>query len=134
VADFVIFPPRWQVSEHTFRPPYFHRNAMTEFMGLIQGDYEAKQDGGFRPGGASLHSMMSPHGPDVTTFKSAIQNPHQPQIPKRIADDTMAFMFETSYILGVTPWALAAIQNDYCQSAWSNFPAAEISETVIKRE
>jgi len=67
VADFVIFPPRWAVQEHTFRPPYFHRNCMSEFMGLIHGSYEAKKEG-FNPGGASLHSTMSPHGPDRTTF------------------------------------------------------------------
>jgi homogentisate 1,2-dioxygenase len=60
--DFVIFPPRWLVAEHTFRPPYFHRNCMCEFMGLIQGAYEGKTKGGFVPGGASLHNRMMPHG------------------------------------------------------------------------
>ena len=123
IADFVIFPPRWQVQEHTFRPPYFHRNAMTEFMGLIVGDYEAKQDGGFLPGGASLHSLMTPHGPDSATFKAATAN--IPQTPKRVAEGTMAFMFETNFILGVTPWALERIQNDYCK-VWSDFPESSI--------
>ncbi len=61
VADFVVFPPRWLVMEHSFRPPWFHRNCMTEFMGLVKGSYEAKE-GGFLPGGASLHSCMAPHG------------------------------------------------------------------------
>ena len=121
VADFVIFPPRWQVGEHTFRPPYFHRNAMTEFMGLIFGDYEAKQEGGFLPGGASLHSLMTPHGPDGLTFKAATANPDQPQIPKKVADGTMAFMFETSFMLSVTPWAHKKVQNNYCQ-VWSDLP------------
>lgn len=69
VADFVIFPPRWLVAENTFRPPYFHRNCMTEFMGMIWGKYDAKQ--GFCPGGASLHSCMTPHGPDCETFLKA---------------------------------------------------------------
>ncbi|GAB2284443.1 hypothetical protein Dimus_018896 [Dionaea muscipula] len=68
LLDFVIFPPRWLVAEHTFRPPYYHRNCMSEFMGLIHGGYEAKADG-FLPGGASLHSCMTPHGPDTKTFE-----------------------------------------------------------------
>ena len=67
-CDFVIFPPRWSVQEHTFRPPYFHRNLMTEYMGLIRGTYEAKE-GGFVPGGSSLHSCMSAHGPDHAAFE-----------------------------------------------------------------
>ena len=125
IADFVIFPPRWQVSEHTFRPPYFHRNAMTEFMGLIIGDYEAKQDGGFLPGGASLHSLMTPHGPDAGTFKAATANADIPQVPKRVAEGTMAFMFETSFMLGITPWAYAKIQKNYCQ-VWKDLPEPSI--------
>lgn len=123
VADFVIFPPRWQVQEHTFRPPYFHRNAMTEFMGLILGDYEAKKDGGFRPGGASLHSLMTPHGPDSETFKSATSN--NEQLPTKIAEGTMAFMFETSFMMSVTEWAHSKIQKDYCK-VWFDLP--EISK------
>lgn len=121
VADFVIFPPRWQVSEHTFRPPYFHRNAMTEFMGLILGDYEAKRDGGFQPGGASLHSLMTPHGPDAITFNAATATPDMPQTPKKVAEGTMAFMFETSLMLSITPWAHARIQKDYCK-VWADLP------------
>lgn len=70
IADFVIFPPRWSVQENTFRPPYYHRNCMSEFMGLILGRYEAKE-GGFYPGGASLHSSMTPHGPDHKCFEGA---------------------------------------------------------------
>eukprot|EP00899_Mesostigma_viride_P010042 jgi/Mesvir1/19039/Mv12802-RA.1 len=68
LADFVVFPPRWTVAEHTFRPPYYHRNTMSEFMGLIRGVYEGKADG-FQPGGASLHSCYTPHGPDTATFE-----------------------------------------------------------------
>ncbi|KAL6535956.1 hypothetical protein OROHE_012800 [Orobanche hederae] len=75
LLDFVIFPPKWLVAEHTFRPPYYHRNCMSEFMGLIHGGYEAKADG-FLPGGASLHSCMTPHGPDTKTYEqlSAVHN------------------------------------------------------------
>ncbi|KAF0759132.1 hypothetical protein AaE_003749, partial [Aphanomyces astaci] len=65
VADFVIFPPRWMVQEKTFRPPYYHRNHMTEFMGMVYGHYDAKTDDGFVPGGASLHSCHTAHGPDT---------------------------------------------------------------------
>ncbi|EQD70625.1 homogentisate 1,2-dioxygenase, partial [mine drainage metagenome] len=68
--DFVIFPPRWQVAEDTFRPPWFHRNVACEFMGLIHGVYDAKAHG-FEPGGASLHNCMSGHGPDAETFERA---------------------------------------------------------------
>ena len=69
-VDFAIFPPRWLVAEHTFRPPWFHRNLMNEFMGLIFGKYDAKAEG-FLPGGASLHNCMSGHGPDAETYERA---------------------------------------------------------------
>ncbi|CAL7948034.1 unnamed protein product [Xylocopa violacea] len=100
-ADFVIFPPRWSVQEHTFRPPYYHRNCMSEFMGLIKGQYEAKEEN-FQPGGASLHSIMTPHGPDARCFETASNSELKPE---RVADGTQAFMFETSYSLAVTEWA-----------------------------
>ncbi|XP_066960066.1 homogentisate 1,2-dioxygenase [Macrobrachium rosenbergii] len=100
IADFVIFPPRWAVQDHTFRPPYYHRNCMSEFMGLIYGNYEAKEEG-FRPGGASLHSMMTPHGPDVQCFEGASTGN---LAPVRVADGTQSFMFETSLGLALTEW------------------------------
>ncbi|KAI7860643.1 hypothetical protein BDC45DRAFT_492467 [Circinella umbellata] len=117
IADFVIFPPRWAVAENTFRPPYFHRNCMSEFMGLILGDYEGKV-GGFAPGGASLHSPMTPHGPDTKAFEGAY---HADLKPIRVGDHTQAFMFETSLLLKVTPWALhtcGKVQEDYWK-AWA---------------
>ncbi|CAI9738626.1 homogentisate 1,2-dioxygenase-like isoform X2 [Octopus vulgaris] len=92
IADFVIFPPRWSVQEHTFRPPYYHRNCMSEFMGLIKGAYEAKESG-FLPGGGSLHSMMTPHGPDAECFEKSSTMDLK---PIKIAEGTMAFMFESS--------------------------------------
>ncbi|MET0612500.1 MAG: homogentisate 1,2-dioxygenase, partial [Pseudomonas caspiana] len=88
--DFVIFPPRWMVAENTFRPPWFHRNLMNEFMGLIEGAYDAKAEG-FMPGGASLHNCMSAHGPDNATAEKATAAQLQPHK----IDNTMAFMFET---------------------------------------
>lgn len=100
IADFVIFPPRWSVQEHTFRPPYYHRNCMSEFMGLIFGKYEAKE-GGFMPGGATLHSMMTPHGPDQECFEQASTAKLEPQ---RVADGTQAFMFESSLSMATTKW------------------------------
>ncbi|XP_055706109.1 homogentisate 1,2-dioxygenase isoform X2 [Phlebotomus papatasi] len=106
IADFVIFPPRWSVQEHTFRPPYYHRNCMSEFMGLIFGSYEAKE-GGFRPGGASLHSMMTPHGPDKNCFEGASNAKLQPQ---RVADGTQSFMFESSLSMAVTKWGAETCQ------------------------
>ncbi|OWK63906.1 Homogentisate 1,2-dioxygenase [Lonchura striata] len=85
LADFVIFPPRWGVANNTFRPPYYHRNCMSEFMGLIKGHYEAKEEG-FQPGGGSLHSMMTPHGPDADCFEKASKAKLEPE---RVADGTM---------------------------------------------
>ena len=116
--DFVIFPPRWQVAEHTFRPPWFHRNVMNEFMGLITGVYDAKA-GGFEPGGASLHNCMAAHGPDVESWRRASDAELTPQK----IEDTMAFMFETRWVLRPTAHALGApwLQRDY-DPAWSGFP------------
>lgn len=99
IADFVIFPPRWCVQDHTFRPPWYHRNCMSEFMGLIKGVYEAKE-GGFMPGGASLHSIMTPHGPDQAAFHKAT---HATLQPLKL-QGTMAFMFESSLSMAVTKW------------------------------
>jgi homogentisate 1,2-dioxygenase len=109
-VDFVIFPPRWMVAEHTFRPPYFHRNIMNEYMGLIFGVYDAKAEG-FDPGGGSLHNCMSGHGPDATSFEQASEGDLQP----RYIGDTLAFMFETRYVLKPTRAALTApqLQRDY---------------------
>jgi homogentisate 1,2-dioxygenase len=108
--DFVIFPPRWMIAEHTFRPPYFHRNIMNEYMGLIFGVYDAKAEG-FTPGGASLHNCMSGHGPDAATFEQASSATLEP----RYLGDTLAFMFETRLPLHPTQTALAApqLQRDY---------------------
>ncbi|XP_037312125.2 homogentisate 1,2-dioxygenase [Pungitius pungitius] len=106
IADFVIFPPRWGVADHTFRPPYYHRNCMSEFMGLIEGHYEAKAEG-FQPGGASLHSMMTPHGPDTECFE---KNSSAELKPERVAEGTMAFMFESSFSMAVTKWGLQTCQ------------------------
>jgi homogentisate 1,2-dioxygenase len=111
MIDFVIFPPRWLVMEHTFRPPWFHRNVASEFMGLIHGVYDAKA-GGFVPGGASLHNCMTGHGPDAETFARA--STRDLAKPDRIAD-TMAFMFETRLAIRPTKFALEAVelQHDY---------------------
>ncbi len=108
--DFVIFPPRWMVAEHTFRPPWFHRNVMSEFMGLVFGQYDAKPEG-FVPGGASLHNCMSAHGPDADTFEKASAADLAPQR----YENTLAFMFETRFVLRPTKFAMEteALQTDY---------------------
>jgi len=103
--DFVIFPPRWLVGENTFRPPYFHRNVMSEFMGLINGVYDAKAEG-FAPGGASLHNCMSGHGPDAETFEKASAAELKPQF----VSDTLAFMFESRLVWRPTAFALESPQ------------------------
>lgn len=115
-VDFVIFPPRWLVMENTFRPPWYHRNIMSEFMGLIVGDYDAKTGGGFRPGGASLHNCMSAHGPDADAFENASNAAETPQK----LDDTMAFMFESRYLIQPTRFAMESptLQSDY-RDCWA---------------
>lgn len=109
--DFVIFPPRWLAMEHTFRPPWFHRNIASEFMGLIHGAYDAKA-GGFLPGGSSLHNCMTGHGPDAATFERAARA--DTTQPEHIVD-TMAFMFETRCVIRPTRLALESpqLQRDY---------------------
>jgi homogentisate 1,2-dioxygenase len=105
--DFVIFPPRWMVGEDTFRPPYFHRNYMNEFMGLITGVYDAKAEG-FLPGGASLHNRMTGHGPDAQTFEAASKADLKPEK----IDGTMAFMLETREVLYVAEETLGSDRLD----------------------
>ncbi len=109
-CDFVIFPARWMVAEHTFRPPYFHRNVMSEYMGLICGVYDAKETG-FIPGGASLHNCMSAHGPDADTFEKASAAELAPQR----YENTLAFMFESCSVIRPTRFAMEtpALQSDY---------------------
>jgi len=119
-ADFVIFPPRWMVAEDTFRPPWFHRNVMSECMGLIHGAYDAKADG-FAPGAISLHNLMAGHGPDVASWRGASEaelKPHK-------IDGTMAFMVESCWPFRPTRFALdcAERQQDY-DAAWGGFPKA----------
>jgi homogentisate 1,2-dioxygenase len=114
-CDFVIFPPRWLVAEDTFRPPWYHRNVMSEFMGLVHGQYDAKPEG-FRPGGASLHNAFVPHGPDREAFEKASRAtlaPHK-------LDDTLAFMFESRWRFHPTEFALegGALDAAYAE-CWS---------------
>ena len=116
--DFVVFPPRWMVAEHTFRPPWFHRNFMNEFMGLIRGQYDAKAEG-FVPGGASLHNCMAGHGPDSETFDKATAAELKPVF----LADTLAFMFETRFVCRPTKFALESSELDeqYFE-CWQNLP------------
>jgi homogentisate 1,2-dioxygenase len=119
-ADFVIFPPRWMVAEETFRPPWFHRNVMSECMGLIHGAYDAKAEG-FAPGGLSLHNLMAGHGPDLASWEAASQaelKPHK-------IEGTMAFMVESCWPFRPTLFALAHAQPDY-DAAWGGFPKARL--------
>ncbi len=118
--DFVIFPPRWLAMTNTFRPPWFHRNCASEFMGLIEGVYDAKESG-FLPGGASLHNCMSGHGPDAATVEKAIR---ADTIQPEYVGGTMAFMFETRAVICPTPRALALPQRqlDYAE-CWNQLPA-----------
>ncbi|MBO9707366.1 MAG: homogentisate 1,2-dioxygenase [Caulobacter sp.] len=122
-CDFVIFPPRWMVAEDTFRPPWFHRNVMSEFMGLIHGAYDAKE-GGFAPGGASLHNQMNGHGPDQATYDKAVAADLR---PFKI-ENTLAFMFETRQVIRATRWACETplMQLDY-DEVWNGFAKGEVT-------
>jgi len=117
-CDFVIFPPRWMVAEDTFRPPWYHRNLMSEFMGLVHGEYDAKPQG-FRPGGASLHNCMVPHGPDQEAFEKASQASLQPHK----LENTLAFMFESRWRFQPSAFALNcdALDSTYAE-CWSGLP------------
>ncbi|HWA36947.1 MAG TPA: homogentisate 1,2-dioxygenase [Burkholderiales bacterium] len=116
-CDFVIFPPRWMVAEHTFRPPWFHRNMMSELMGLVKGVYDAKAEG-FSPGGVSIHNCMSAHGPDVATYRKAVDK----QLTPEKITDTLAFMWESRYVFRPTAAALKhkALQKHY-DKVWNGF-------------
>jgi len=114
-VDFVIFPPRWLVGEDTFRPPWFHRNVMSEFMGLVRGAYDAKAEG-FLPGGGSLHNTFASHGPDADTYERASTQP----LTAQKLEETLAFMFESRWTIAATRQALEAghRQPDY-DEVWS---------------
>lgn len=129
-CDFVIFPPRWMVAEDTFRPPWFHRNVMSEFMGLIHGVYDAKA-GGFAPGGASLHNCMAGHGPDRASYEGAVAAELRPH---RISD-TMAFMFESRFAFHPTRFAMETplCQLDY-DDCWSGFTKAQLPQGAGSRD
>lgn len=121
ILDFVVFPPRWLVAEHTFRPPYFHRNIMNEFMGLIYGSYDAKKEG-FNSGGVSIHNCMVPHGPDGKTYSQAINEESRPVY----YNEGLAFMFETN-----EPWLITqqsyehqTYQKNYSE-CWQNLTGSE---------
>ena len=119
-VDFVVFPPRWMVADETFRPPYFHRNVMSELMGLVRGAYDAKE-GGFVPGGASLHNAMSAHGPDRASYERAIAAKLEPQY----LGDTLAVMFESRYPF--TPVSPSPVPMDAAyDAAWSGFAKARV--------
>lgn len=119
-CDFVIFPPRWSVAEHSFRPPWFHRNFMSELMGLVRGVYDAKAEG-FLPGGVSLHNCMAAHGPDVATFDKASSEALAPTRYK----DTLAFMWESRHVFRPTRFAMEApqLQQAY-DKVWQGFRKA----------
>jgi homogentisate 1,2-dioxygenase len=121
-CDFAIFPPRWMVAEDTFRPPWFHRNVMSEFMGLIEGSYDAKE-GGFAAGGASLHNQMAGHGPDRASYAKAVAADLEPHK----IEGTMAFMFESRWVIRPTRWAVETplCQRDY-DDCWADFEKARM--------
>jgi homogentisate 1,2-dioxygenase len=127
-CDFAIFPPRWMVSEHSFRPPWFHRNLMNEFMGLVFGAYDAKAEG-FVPGGASLHNCMAGHGPDAETFERASAADLKPVY----LANTLAFMFETQLVVRPTEFAMKTriLQHEYFE-CWQGLKKRFALETATE--
>lgn len=123
-CDFAIFPDRWLVGEDTFRPPWYHRNYMSEYMGLIYGQYDAKEEG-FVPGGGSLHNQMSAHGPDLEAFEKASNAELKPQK----LSGTLAFMFESRYIIRPTRYAMetSQLQHEYSE-VWQGLKKMFVEE------
>ena len=123
-CDFVIFPPRWMVAENTFRPPFFHRNTMSEFMALISGQYDAK-DERFKPGSASYHHCMMAHGPDLSSYNTGTNATLKPEK----IENSLAFMFETVIPMEPTAYALGCehLEENY-DSCWGGFTPARIKK------
>ena len=121
ILDLVVFKQRFMVAENTFRPPYYHRNIMTEFMGNIYGEYDAKPSGGFEPGCSSLHSPMTPHGPESSVFEKASTAELEPVKYK----DTMSFMFESCFVLRIANSAIGStgvpVEDEKYHDCWKGF-------------
>lgn len=119
ICDLAIFAPRWLVQEDTHRPAWYHRNTMAEFTSLIHGPYDAGKGGGLQPAGATLHNTMSAHGPDSESYDQAYND--EELKPVKVHANTVAFMFETNLILGVTDWAYKhskKVQSNYQRNKW----------------
>lgn len=118
VVDFAIFPERLLVAEDTFRPPWFHRNTMSEFMGLLGGEYDGKAEG-FVPGGASLHNCMAGHGVDKVTWEK--ETGRMSEEATKVGASGIAFMWESERAMGIAEWAMEARQGDYGVKSWGGF-------------
>jgi len=128
-VDFVIFPPRWMAAEGTFRPPWYHRNYMSEFMGLLQGKYDAKPDG-FKGGSCSMHNRMLPHGPDSTALEIGTKGSDDPQ---RYCNN-LAFMWETRLPWHPSEYALQALLDTNYPKVWKPIEPRFDPKAVPKEE
>ncbi|HEY3498273.1 MAG TPA: homogentisate 1,2-dioxygenase, partial [Polyangiaceae bacterium] len=102
--DLVVFPPRWDATEGTFRPPYFHRNATTEINGIVR---EVSSPGSmFVPGCLFLTPSMTPHGPVAAGVERAFSlSDAEADKPHRYSENACWFQFETALPFSLTPWA-----------------------------
>ncbi|RPA78701.1 Homogentisate 1,2-dioxygenase [Ascobolus immersus RN42] len=129
VVDFAIFSERWLVGENTFRPPWFHRNNMSEFMGLLGGEYDGKAKG-FLPGGGSLHNCMSGHGPDKGAFEKEYERDTEDAV--KVGEQGIAFMWESERVMGVSPWALETQEEAYVEESWGALERKFVMPSGVK--
>jgi homogentisate 1,2-dioxygenase len=118
MADVLVFSGRWEVAEHTFRPPYYHRNVATEFSYIVA---LPEPYSGFEKGAYFLSPSMTPHGISGRAHRQALE---ADDAPRRLPDGSIWVMFETALGLRLTPWAMASgNRDDAYHELWTDMPA-----------
>jgi homogentisate 1,2-dioxygenase len=104
VADFVFFPPRWEVIEHSFRPPFAHRNAASEVNMVVR--TPKPYSTGYEPGCTFLSPLLTAHGVGTKTYDAILDLPHDHvDPPQRIPDESLWAMVESALPFRTTAWA-----------------------------
>lgn len=110
VVDFAIIPPRWNMMEDTYWPPYYHRNTMSEFSGPIVYDqaHEWHKEHSFKPYGAQLNGTMTAHGPSKEVHQAARESDLK---PKKVGMEGLTiFLLETECPMRVQNWAVELLK------------------------